>query len=186
MLFLHNLRKAFGWCLTFTNAARTFFSVHVRPLAKPLTILFEFLLPTWNVWFEVAESIFYLVWEVIETLGDMAGVVLELLFITPLWYIVTVVWSVTSSILYPILWITNEILYAPIRLVLEISSFMASIFTSLVNILGATWEFVCSIFQLASSSESAGSTACNRHQLRYAYTQFYLKRSKSYMLVCDS
>ncbi|KAI9095387.1 hypothetical protein K1719_026421 [Acacia pycnantha] len=218
MLFLHNLRKAFGWCLTFTNAARTFFSVHVRPLAKPLTMLFEFLLPTWNVWFEVAESIFYLVWEVIETLGDMAGVVLELLF-TPLWYIVTVVWSVTSSILYPILWITSEILYAPIRLVLAISSFMASIFTCLVNILGATWEFASSIFQLASSSEAAVSTsevsmwhtlwkdlfsqifralriilngvaeflaACNRHRLRYAQTQFYLKRSKSYMVFCDS
>ncbi|KAK4276082.1 hypothetical protein QN277_019071 [Acacia crassicarpa] len=181
-------------------------------------MLFEFLLPTWNVWFEVAESIFYLVWEVIETLGDMAGVVLELLF-TPLWYIVTVVWSVTSSILYPILWITSEILYAPIRLVLAISSFMASIFTCLVNIFGATWEFVSSIFQLASSSEAAVSTgevsmwhtlwkdlfsqifralriilngvaqflaACNRHQLRYAYTQFYLKRSKSYMVVYDS
>ncbi|XP_028773807.1 uncharacterized protein LOC114730871 [Neltuma alba] len=156
MLFLHNLRKAFGWCLALANAVRSFFTVLVRPLTKPLVMVFEFLLPTWNILFEVVESIFYAVWDVIDALGDMVGLLLELLF-TPLWFIVTIVWSVTSSVLYPIFWISIEIVYAPIRLLVATSSFMASIFSCMVNILGATWQFVSSIFQLASTSEATAS-----------------------------
>ncbi|XP_054817446.1 uncharacterized protein LOC129317116 [Prosopis cineraria] len=157
MLFLHNFRKAFGWFLSLANVVRSFFSVLVQPITKPVVMFFEFLLPIWNILFEVVESIVYVVWDVIETLGDMVGLLLELLF-TPLWFIVTVVWRVAFSILYPIFWISREVLYAPLRLLLAISSFMASIFSCMLNVLGAAWKFVSSIFQLASSSEATVNT----------------------------
>lgn len=98
MLFLHYFQKAFTWCLALTKTARSFFSVLIQPLAKPLVKLFGCFLPILNILFDVVESIFYVVWEVIETFCNMVGLLLELIF-SPLWLIVTVVWRTGKSVI---------------------------------------------------------------------------------------
>lgn len=46
----------------------------------------------------------------------------------------------------------------PIRMVFALASFVAFICTSIHEMLGEIWQFVSSIFQLASASEVAVST----------------------------
>lgn len=62
------------------------------------------------------------------------------------------------TILYPISWILWEMLYAPVRIILTSASFMAFISTGLYEMLGEMWQFVSSIFQLASASGATVST----------------------------
>ncbi|RDX90283.1 hypothetical protein CR513_27870, partial [Mucuna pruriens] len=152
MLFLHNFQKAVRWFLAFTNAMRSFFSVLVRPVLQSLVEIFGFLLPSLKFLFELAESIFSVIWLVVDTSFDLVGNVLELLF-SPLWFILNVVWSIATCILYPLFWVLWELLYSPVRLVLAIFRFVPAICLCVCNIIGNTWQFVSGIFQFASSSE---------------------------------
>ncbi|KAK7289590.1 hypothetical protein RIF29_03338 [Crotalaria pallida] len=157
MLFLHNFQKAVRWFLAFTHTTRSCFSVLVQPLGEPLVEMFGFLLPSLKFLFELVETTFSIIWIGIETSCNLVGDVLELLFL-PVWFLLTVVWSIATCILYPLFWILWEVLYAPVRLVLAISRSMTFVCSYICNILGNTWQFVSSIFQLASSSEATIST----------------------------
>ncbi|KAG5076760.1 hypothetical protein AAZX31_20G051200 [Glycine max] len=158
MLFLHNFQKAVRWFLAFTHTMRSFFSILVQPLVESLVEIFGFLLPSLKFLFELAESIFSVIWLVVDTSFDIVGNVLELLF-SPLWFVLNVVWSIATCILYPLFWVLWELLYAPVRLVLVIFSFVASISSYICNTLGNTWQFVSSIFQFAASSEATVSVS---------------------------
>ncbi|TKY49970.1 hypothetical protein E2542_SST27421 [Spatholobus suberectus] len=158
MLFLHNFQKAVRWFLACTHTMRSFFSVLVQPLVVSLVEIFGFLLPSLKFLFDLAESMFSVIWLVVDTTFDLVGNVLELLF-SPLWFVLNVVWSIATCILYPLFWVLWELLYAPVRLVLAIFSFVPSICSCICNMLSNTWQFVSSIFQFASSSEAAVSAS---------------------------
>ncbi|KAK7306627.1 hypothetical protein VNO77_44578 [Canavalia gladiata] len=153
MLFLHNFQKAIRWFLAFTHTMRSFFSVLVQPLAESLVRIFGFLLPSLKFLFDIAESIFSVIWLAVDTSFNVVGDVLELVFL-PLWFVLSVVWRIATGVLYPLFWILWELLYAPVRIILAISSFVAIICSCICNTLGNMWQFVSSIFQLASSSEA--------------------------------
>ncbi|KAK2388524.1 hypothetical protein P8452_26491 [Trifolium repens] len=157
MLFLHNFQKAVRWFLAFTHTTRSFFSVLIQPLVESLMAIFGFLLPSLNILFDVLESIFSVIWFGIEASCNLVGDVVELFFF-PLWFIINVVWRIATCVLYPLFWILWEFLYAPVRLVLAMFSFLALICTRICNILGETWQFLGSIVQLASSSEATVSS----------------------------
>eukprot|EP00256_Glycine_max_P054902 XP_014621882.1 uncharacterized protein LOC100798882 isoform X2 [Glycine max] len=158
MLFLHNFQKAVRWFLAFTHTMRSFFSFLVQPLVESLVEIFGFLLPSFKFLFELAESIFSVIWLVVDTSFDIVGNVLELLF-SPFWFVLNVVWSIATCILYPLFWVLWEFLYAPVRLVLVIFGFVASICSHICNMLGNTWQFVSRIFQFAASSEATVSAS---------------------------
>ncbi|XP_057429508.1 uncharacterized protein LOC130722704 [Lotus japonicus] len=157
MLFLHNFQKAVRWFLAFSHTTRSFFSVLVQPLVESLVEIFGFLLPSLNFVFELVKSICSVIGFGIESSWNLVGDVVELLFL-PLWFMLSMIWSIATCVLYPLFWILWEVLYAPVRLVLAVSSFVASISSWICDILGDTWQFISSIFQMASSSEAAVST----------------------------
>ncbi|KAK7316553.1 hypothetical protein RJT34_00106 [Clitoria ternatea] len=154
MLFLHNFQKAVRWFLAFTHTTRSFFAVLVQPLAESLVEIFGFLLPSLKFLFELAESIFSVIWLMVDTSFNIVGDVLELLF-SPFWLIFNVVWSIATCIIYPLFWILWEFLYAPVRLVLALFSFVGFICSRICKTLVNTWQFVSSISQLASSEATA-------------------------------
>ncbi|KAK7333938.1 hypothetical protein VNO80_30719 [Phaseolus coccineus] len=158
MLFLHNFQKAVRWFLAFSHAMRSFFSVLVQPLVESLVEIFGFLLPSLKFLFEIAESIFSVIWLVVDTSFDIVGNVLELLF-SPFWFVFNVVWGIATCILYPLFWVLWELLYAPVRLVLMIFSFVHSTCSYICNTFGNMWQFVSSIFQFAASSEATVSAS---------------------------
>ncbi|KAJ7960338.1 G1/S-specific cyclin-E protein [Quillaja saponaria] len=157
MLFLHNFQKAFKWFLTITHTMRSFFSVLAQPLAEPLVEVFGFLLPIWNLFTDVVQSFCSAIGIVMEFSSNLVGNLVEIL-LSPLWFLLTFTWSIATSILYPIFWIIWEVLYAPVRLVLAISSFLAFICTLICDILGETWQFVSSIIHVASASGTTVSS----------------------------
>ncbi|KAF2292321.1 hypothetical protein GH714_019081 [Hevea brasiliensis] len=63
-----------------------------------------------------------------------------------------------TTILYPLFWILWEILYAPIRMVLVIASFIALLCAWISELIGDFWRSVSGIFQLASASEATMRT----------------------------
>ncbi|XP_052735211.1 uncharacterized protein LOC108343222 isoform X4 [Vigna angularis] len=153
MLFLHNFQKAVRWFLAFSHATRSFFSVLVQPLVESLVEIFGFLLPSLKFLFDIAESIFSVIWLVVDTSFDIVGNVLELLF-SPFWFVFNVVWSIATCILYPLFWVLWELLYAPVRLILMIFRFLPSTCLYIFNTLGKMWQFFSSIFQFAATSEA--------------------------------
>ncbi|XP_062106029.1 uncharacterized protein LOC133817504 isoform X2 [Humulus lupulus] len=157
MLFLHNFQKAVNWFLTIRSTTRSFLSVLTQPLAEPLVEFFEFLLPVSNVMIEVVEKLFSVIWILIESSCNLVGNVVEM-FLFPIWFVVSVIWSVAISILCPIFWVFWELLYAPVRIVLALATFIVFVCTSIYEMLGEIWEFMSSIIQLASASEATVST----------------------------
>ncbi|KAH8517888.1 hypothetical protein H0E87_005707 [Populus deltoides] len=205
MLFLHNFEKAVTWFLMVTHTTRSFFSVFTQPLVEPLTEILGFLLPLWNIFIEVIESLYSIFWVVIESSCSVLGGLLEI-FVWP----ISVIWSIATSIIYPIFWIVWEILYAPIRSVLALAGLVAFTCAWISEMIGDIWKYVNGILQLAAASDARVSscevsmwrslwndlfsqvfravrsilngfvaffTACNRHRLSiYNHIQDFIQR----------
>ncbi|CAK9175582.1 unnamed protein product [Ilex paraguariensis] len=154
MLFLHNFEKAVQWSLTITRTTRSFISVLTQPMAGPFL---EFLIPLSNICIQVAETFSSVIWIVIGSSCSLVENIVEIVLL-PIWFILSVFWSIAMSIIYPIFWILWEALYAPIRLVIGLASLVTFICTGIYDMVGDIWLFVSSIFQFASNAEATVST----------------------------
>ncbi|EOX93327.1 hypothetical protein QUC31_004073 [Theobroma cacao] len=157
MLFLHNFQKAVKWFLTVMRATRSCFSFLNLPLAEPFMEVLGFLLPIWNLFSEVVESFFSVIWIVIGCFYNLVEALIEVVLM-PIWFVGLVLWNIATSILYPIFWILWEILYAPIRLALALASFMASVCGFISDLVGDIWRSLSTVIRLASASEATVST----------------------------
>lgn len=157
MLFLHNFQKAVQWFLTIRSTTRSFLSVLTQPFAEPLVEVLEVLLPVWNVLIEIVEKLFSVIWVLIGSSWSLVENLVEII-VFPIWFVVSLIWSIATTILYPIFWIVWELFYAPVRVVLALANLIALVCVSMYEILGDIWDFVSSIFRLASASESTMST----------------------------
>ncbi|KAL9457446.1 hypothetical protein AB3S75_006486 [Citrus x aurantiifolia] len=157
MLFLHNFQKAVKWFLAIARTFQSFFSVVTQPLAATLMESLSFLLPIWNMFIQVARSFCSVVGVIIDSSSSLLGDLVEIVFL-PISLIISVLWKIGTSVLYPIFWTLWEILYAPIRIFLALGSFVAFIFASISELMGDIWQTVSSIFQLASASEATVTT----------------------------
>ncbi|XP_022151026.1 uncharacterized protein LOC111019042 [Momordica charantia] len=152
MLFLHNFEKAITWFLTLSRTIRSFLSLLAQPLASPIIELLGFLLPVGNTFIEVVGNFFSVIWDVIEFCGSLVVDLVELL-ILPIWLIFSTVWRCVTMVLLPVLWMVSEILYAPIRVVLSLASFLAYVCTCIYEMFGDMRRFFSSVLQVASVSE---------------------------------
>ncbi|XP_073150792.1 uncharacterized protein [Henckelia pumila] len=157
MLFFHNFQKAVKWFLMVMRAIRSFLSVFTEPMTGPFLEFLDVFLPLWSMFVELAESTFAVTWMVVESSFTMIGDVIEILLL-PVWYLMVALWTVATSILYPIFWILGEILYAPFRLVLGFCSLLMMLCTCMYEMVGDIWLFVSSIFQFSRGVESTVSS----------------------------
>ncbi|MCL7035409.1 hypothetical protein MKW94_024282 [Papaver nudicaule] len=153
MLFLHNFEKAIKWFLMVTRSFKSFFSVLTQPFAGPLMELVEVILPFWNGCFQAVESFFTVIWVLIDSSCGLVMKIIQML-LSPLWFILSVIGSIVFAIVYPIIWAIQEILYTPIRLLLGLASFVAYIFSCIIESAREVWLFASSIFQLKSATEA--------------------------------
>lgn len=158
MLFLHNFQKAVKWFLMMTRTTRSFISVLTQPMAEPFMELLGFILPLWNMCVQIVESFGSSVWILIDSSWNLVDDIVIVL-LSPIWFILSVLWSIATSIIYPIFWVLWEILYAPIRLVLLFSNFIAFICSFICDVLGEIWQSLSGLCQLGSASHTALSTS---------------------------
>lgn len=153
MLFLQNSQKAIEWLLATSRTIRTFFRVLTQPVAGPIVALWELLVPFWDAFIQIAESFGTLIWIAVESsFGLLEGLAETVLM--PLWFVLSLLWNIVASFLYPIFWILWEILYAPLRLVLGICNLIVFISSNVYDMIGDIWFFVSSIFHLASTADA--------------------------------
>ncbi|XP_060672368.1 uncharacterized protein LOC107417148 isoform X2 [Ziziphus jujuba] len=157
MLFLHNFQKAVQWSLTIRRTTQSFLSVLTQPLAEPLVEIFGFLIPTWNMLIDLLESLCSLIWILAESWCSLVGDLVEILLL-PVWFVLSTIWSIATSILYPTFWVLWEILYAPIRLVLALANLIAILCACICDTLGEIWQFFNGIFRVASATRTTVST----------------------------
>ncbi|KAF6159141.1 hypothetical protein GIB67_032758 [Kingdonia uniflora] len=157
MLFLHNFEKSVKWFLMVTRSIRSFLSVFTQPMAGPFAEFIGILLPFWNICLECAESVCSVVWIAMDSSCSLVVNVVQILFM-PLWFLLSTIWNIASSVIYPIFWSLWEILYAPIRLVLVLSRFIGSMFSFIFDFMGEMWLLISSICQLATATEATVST----------------------------
>ncbi|XP_050380192.1 uncharacterized protein LOC126797584 [Argentina anserina] len=157
MLFLHHSQKAVQWFLTIRKTTRSFFSVFAQPILEPFVQCFGFLLPVWNVFFEVLGSICTMILLLIESSCNVVENLVEVL-LYPVWFVLSAIWNIAISVVYPIFRMLWAILYAPIRMFLVLGNFIAFLITCIYDTLQDTWKFISSIFQFASASQATVRT----------------------------
>lgn len=69
-------------------------------------------------------------------------------------------WPV-NAVLYPAIWLLGEILAAPFRLVLGLSSFVVDLFVDIVSVLRQSWSALNALYQAGSVPRSAVLTSDN-------------------------
>lgn len=157
MLFLHNFQKAVKWFLMISRTVRSFFSVLAQPIIEPLVEFSMYLLPFWTLCIQYAESFFSFIGIFIGSSCNVIGNIVEIILL-PIWLILSFVWTAAMSIILPIFWVCWEILYAPVRLVLALASYIALVCTLVYEMLGDIWSSICSIFCIASATEATVTT----------------------------
>ncbi|KAL5729821.1 hypothetical protein ACHQM5_002718 [Ranunculus cassubicifolius] len=157
MLFLHNFEKALTWFLMVTRAFRSFVSVLTQPMAGPLLEIVSFLLPVWNLGLQAIDSFCSVIWVATESSFSLVADVVQI-FLSPFWFILSFIWNIASTIIYPIAWAVWEIVYAPIRLVLQIARFISFTFSFVSELVGEVWLSLSTISRLASASEATVSS----------------------------
>ncbi|CAI9754856.1 unnamed protein product [Fraxinus pennsylvanica] len=151
------LLKAVQWFLMMAQTTRSFLSIFPQPMVEPLVEILDFFLPLWSMGIQLAESFLSVIWTVVESSCTVTGNFIEILLL-PLWYILSLFWSVATSIICPIFWIIWEILHAPFRLVLGLCSLAAFVFSSTYKLVGDICMFMSGIFQFSSNVESTVSS----------------------------
>nr|GLL24197.1 uncharacterized protein LOC109158725 [Ipomoea trifida] len=158
MLFLHNFQKALKWFLSATRAIRSFLSIVTRPFAGPLFELMELFLPLWSLCAQLAESLFSIIWLILETSWNLVGDIFEILLL-PVWCLLSVFMRIVTSLLYPVFWIFWGALYTPIRLVMGCSGAIARVFSVISEVILDMWEFSSGILRFTSEVESTVTAA---------------------------
>ncbi|KAL6633458.1 hypothetical protein ACP70R_026129 [Stipagrostis hirtigluma subsp. patula] len=158
MLFLHNFQQAFTWSLKVVGAAKSALSVLTKPILGPILEVFEFTLPVWNI---CAETIGYLSSVVMLSFETSWSVVISTvhMIIWPFWFVVSTVLNIVNSVLYPVFWLLGEILAAPFRVVVGLSSFVADLFVDIISVLRQTWSTLSALYQVGSVPKSSGLTS---------------------------
>ncbi|KAM1010260.1 hypothetical protein ACFX2I_045693 [Malus domestica] len=157
MLFLHHSQKAVQCFLAIKSTTLSFFSVLAQPLAEPLVECFGFLLPVWNMLVDVLESLFSVIWILIGSARSLVGNLVQVL-VFPILFLLSAVWSIGTSIVYPIFRILWEALYAPVRMVLALANVIAFIGACIYDTLRDIWQVISSIFWFASASQATVKT----------------------------
>lgn len=96
MLFLHNCQKAVKWFLAMTRATKSFFSVLILPLAGPFMEIMDLLLPLWNLFAEVVESFFSIIWIMVDSSCTLIGDIVQFILL-PIWLTVSLIWNIGRS-----------------------------------------------------------------------------------------
>ncbi|PIA36866.1 hypothetical protein AQUCO_03200082v1 [Aquilegia coerulea] len=157
MLFLHNFEKSVTWFVMVTRAIRSFVSVFTQPMAGPFVELVSFLFPIWNITLQAVESFCSVIWVATESSYSLIMDLVQIFF-SPMLFVLSFIWNIASTIIYPVAWALWEILYTPIRLVLQFSKFLAFIFSCASDLMGEIWLSLSTISHLASASEATVST----------------------------
>ncbi|KAF3443413.1 hypothetical protein FNV43_RR13095 [Rhamnella rubrinervis] len=131
MLFLHNFQKAVQWTMTIKRTTQSFLSVLTQPLAEPLVEIFGFLIPMWNVLIEVLGSLCSAIWILVGSSCSFVGNLVEILLL-PIWFVLSITWSIANLI--------------------------AFVCVCIYNMLGEMWQFISSIFWIASASQATVSS----------------------------
>lgn len=154
MLFLHNFEKALRWLLMVTRATRSLISFLVMPIAVPIMEIAELALPFWHLCLEVVEEICSVMWIVLESSYSLVMGILQVV-VWPLYIVLNVAWSIATWIVCPVLWAFWEILVAPVRLILTVTSFVTMLFSNAYYFLKESWSSISILFQFASASKKS-------------------------------
>lgn len=145
MLFLQNFEKAIRWFLMVTRGIRSVLSVLTKPFAGPLLDLLELMSPLWNLCVDFGEDVGSVIYSILGSLQCICGFILDAI-IWPFWFIAT-------GIIYPLFWLTWEILATPGRLVITISSLLGVLVIRLYFLVRDFWSSLSVLLQFASATE---------------------------------
>ncbi|XP_011100366.1 uncharacterized protein LOC105178571 [Sesamum indicum] len=142
MLFLHNFKKAMKFSLMLSQTTYKFFSLVIKPITRPFIDLLACFLPLWSLFTRLAGIFFSVIWVLVQSSFSMVEDIIEIL-VLPLWYILLLARTVTTSFLYPIFWILRLIAF-----------FCTFVYRSI----GGLWLSARTIFQFSKDVESTVST----------------------------
>lgn len=92
MLFLHNFRKAIEWFLLITRTIRSFLRIITQPVVGPLMLLWQLIVPFVDMFIQIAESLFTVIWIAVDSLFNLVENLSETVLL-PFWFLLSVIWK---------------------------------------------------------------------------------------------
>lgn len=93
MLFLHHSQKALEWFLTTMRTIKSFFRVLTQPVAGPLVVCWQLIIPLWDMFTMLAKNVGTLLWVVVDSSADLVET-LATTVLFPLWFTLSVLWNI--------------------------------------------------------------------------------------------
>lgn len=93
MLFLHNSEKAVKWFLMLTRTFKSFISILTQPMAGPVFEFLDLILPFWNACIEMLDSLFSVIWIVMESSFSLVENLVEIVLM-PMWFVLSSIWNI--------------------------------------------------------------------------------------------
>ncbi|XP_078437800.1 G1/S-specific cyclin-E protein [Wolffia australiana] len=151
MIFLHNFEITVEWFLVASRATKSLISVVTAPLWGPMIGLVEFLEPWRVLCFDLAGYLGSVTW---DAFGSTCSIVMSSvnLLLRPFWLILSLSWSLATSVIYPIIWVLWEALILPARLIFGCMNILLALCYSIWGTLGAILSVVSPLFQIVPRS----------------------------------
>ncbi|XP_071717487.1 uncharacterized protein [Rutidosis leptorrhynchoides] len=157
VLFLHNSEKVVKWFLTMSCTVKSFVTVIAQPLARPLMTVLAIILPIWNIFIEMGGYLGSFIWLSMTTFWSLVENVIDMI-LCPVYLISSFIWTIATTILYPIFWLLWGILCVPVHVIIGLSNCVGFIFNYMYDFIGGMWLVVRSLFKLASDTEKTVET----------------------------
>ncbi|KAK1389071.1 Envelope glycoprotein like [Heracleum sosnowskyi] len=148
MLFLHNSQKALEWFMTTMRTIKSFFRILTQPVAGPIAVCWQLIVPLWDTFMIIARNVGTLIWVVVDSSADVLEIFAETVLF-PLWCTLSFIWKFATSIF----WILWNILYTPFSFLQGISNVLVVVFMNAYELVKDICLFMSSIFRFASSAD---------------------------------
>ncbi|KAF3794150.1 hypothetical protein EJ110_NYTH08213 [Nymphaea thermarum] len=172
MLFLHHLGKVIERILSTWNSVRPFVSSLTKPFLEPLFEAAEFLLPFWSTFIGTLEDTCSSIWMALEA-TYVAAVDLVELVLWPVQSLLSMIWTIASSFVYPLFYSLWEVLTTPIRILLALVNYAMSLLSNLFELLVDSWQLASSTSAVIEAKAAAEEVSILKSFWNVLYSQIF-------------
>ncbi|KAJ3695943.1 hypothetical protein LUZ60_001320 [Juncus effusus] len=157
MLFLHNFEQAVKWTVKVTSSVKSVLTVLTKPVVGPFMEVLELVYPVWNLLVETLDYFGSVIWLVLRSSYTVV--------IWPFVFLLSTLLSIANYVIYPVVWIFEEILSLPFRAVGGLASYIATLLVDIYYVLKESLLSLSTVFQFGSASKTAVTGVSHEYSL---------------------
>ncbi|CAN6462754.1 unnamed protein product [Victoria cruziana] len=139
---------------------------------EPLFEVAEFLVPFWSAFVGVLEETCSSIWIVLEA-TYVAAVDLVELVLWPVQSLLSMIWTIASSFVYPLFYSLWEVLTTPIRIFLALVNYATLLLSNLFELIVDSWQFASSTSAVIEAKAAVQEVSTLKSFWNVLYSQIF-------------